>query len=78
MMCSTHCWLGPVAVVRLQAHMLKFVQSVLWYLQYWVQNQLDLLGLFDRITERLKGLMEYVGEELLISIQGASRAYKER
>lgn len=28
MMSSAHCWLGPVAVVGLQAHMLKFVQSV--------------------------------------------------
>lgn len=36
----------------------------------------DLLGLFNRISERLKGLMEYVGKELLISMQGAS-IYKE-
>lgn len=38
---------------------------------------LDLLGLFKRISERLKGLMEYVRKELLISIQGEPRAYKE-
>lgn len=41
------------------------------------RHELDLLGLFNRISERLKGLMEYVGKELLLSIQGASRAYKE-
>lgn len=41
------------------------------------RQALDLLGLFNRISERLKGLMENVGKELLIHIQGAPRAYKE-